>query len=118
MIRDFINPATPAALESREDEDALRQEKLAEVARRKDRAERIINDELVVDAIKSLRSEIFADFTRADPSDAELLKTVRLRFQILADFEAKFVRHIKTGQLAADEMSRLAKIVNKVRRGR
>lgn len=75
--------------------------------RRGQRAEAILNDEIMVEAIEALRSDAINGLTSCETHDKDKLQYHRLMYEVTAEFIDKFmslVRQGATAQRAIQEM--------------
>lgn len=82
---------------------------------RADRAKRILEDEMVRDALSSMRSSITEKWESSKESDTEGRERAFRMLHALNEFERYFTTIIQTGKYATAELSRIQKLKQKVR---
>lgn len=90
----------------REEQDNLRIE-----VDRATRAQNILNETIVKDAMQDLRDEAITAFKRAPIDSPAELQSARMRYDLTEAFLNKFVKHIQTGKLAEPRFAELRKLL-------
>jgi hypothetical protein len=95
----------------------LEQDERARIAER-DRAHRaqvILNDDLVRDALQAIRDEAWKLFTDAKPNDADALQLARLKYLVAEDFANELIRHVTTGEMAVQQLTFIQRQLKRLR---
>jgi hypothetical protein len=71
-----------------------------EKVNRAQHAERLLNDDVLKDAIRSVRDKCIEDFKSAKPGDIESLRTARLSFETAERFVNALAMIVRDGQFA------------------
>ena len=80
------------------------------------RAQRILNDELVVDALAKIRSAIFQRWQDCSVKDTESQIELKHLLTVLTNFETYFRRAISSGEFSANELEKARTMKEKMRR--
>lgn len=75
--------------------------------RRAQRAELLLNDDLVKDALKAIRDKALTDFKTSKPDDIDALRVARLGFDAAEQFVNIFVNHVRSGKMAEERIKRV-----------
>jgi hypothetical protein len=71
-----------------------------EKVKRAQHAERLLNDDVLKDAIRQVRDKCIEDFKAAKPGDIETLRTARLSFETADRFVNALFMVVRDGQFA------------------
>ena len=96
----------------------LEQDERARIAER-DRAHRanvILKDDLVRDALQAIRDEAWRMFNEAKPNDADALQLARLKYLVAEDFANELIRHVTTGEMAVQQLTWIQKQLARLRK--
>lgn len=74
---------------------------------RAERAGRILTDPLVIDALEAVRDKAAKAFRSVDLGDTAGLVNARCYYEAAEEFMNDLVKHVKTGQIAAEHMQRI-----------
>ncbi len=85
----------------------------AEMARG-EKAKRILEDELVKEALQSMRKNLMTEWERSKVNDQKGREKVWLTLHVLNEFERALASHMETGKFAKIEMSKLQQMRKKV----
>lgn len=85
-----------------EDEQKLRFEQ-----DRGHRAARILEDEIFVEAIATVKARAHDLFKNADPHDTDALQMARVTLSCVEAVEQQIIRHMNTGKLAKSTLERI-----------
>lgn len=88
-----------------EDEQKLRQEQ-----DRGHRAQRILEDEIFVGAVKAVKDNAHSLFQKADPHDLEALQMARITLSCVEAVEKQIVHHMNTGKFAKTALERIQEL--------
>lgn len=91
--------------------------KLAEQMDRARRAEILLGDDLFKAAVEAERNEIFSAFRGAAWSDEAGLRALKIRSDTFESLLRRLRTHIETGKFAAEEMTRIQKAREAIKRG-
>ena len=70
-----------------------------ELILRADKAKRILEDELVQDALKEIRETIIENWQKVPLRDSELQTKFHMLYGVVNQFEAKLRQHIESGEV-------------------
>lgn len=85
----------------------------------RDRAHRasvILNDDLVKNALQSLRDEAWRAFTDAKPGDVEALRHARLKYDAAEGFVNALHQHVTTGKMAEEQLKTIWSRLNFIKK--
>ncbi len=97
---------------------ALEQDERARIAEREraHRANVILKDDLVKDALKAIRDDAWRLFNDAKPNDVDALQLARLKYLVAEDFANELIRHVTTGELAVQQLTWIQKQLARLKR--
>jgi len=99
------------------DELADEETRLIGDARRADRAQRLLDDDLFKEAMQAVMDKAIEGFKVARPNDAEALKAARYRLEVAEDVLNEIVTHVQTGQMNGTRLSMVQSLIQGLKRG-
>lgn len=79
------------------------------------RAQVILNDDLVKDALQTIRDDAWRMFNDAKPNDVDALQLARLKYLVAEDFANELIQHVTTGNMAVEQLSWIQKQLKRLR---
>jgi hypothetical protein len=90
---------------------------LVREAERGRRAQGLLEDPILRDAITITQQRIFDDFAKTDPANVSELQRLRLKLQCHADMLREIHEVLRTGKLASHQLQESRSLFERMKRG-